>query len=203
MAQTVSELARRLNRRHARCGNFPPLLLMTDAKRLPDPHRIIPRLPQGSAIIVRHFSRIEKWKIICNIKNLCRKHKVKIYVSDDQKLAISERLDGLHLSEKQLRNIAACGQVIKPYPGFQITAACHSITALRMAEKARIDAVLISPAFTTQSHPNIRTKGVIGLQMLATSTSLKCYGLGGLQTKTARHLIHTELCGFAGISGLV
>ncbi len=203
MAQTVSELAIRLNRRHVKKGKFPPLLLMTDTERLPDPSRIIPKLPSGSGVIVRHFSRSSKIELVRKIKKLCLKHKVKLLVSDDVSLALSQGLDGVHLSEKALRKVAGCGRLVRPKPDFFVSAACHSQLALCQAERAQIDAVLISPVFETDSHPHARSKKPWSFQNLTRNTSLKPYALGGLNGKTAQRLCHTRVCGFAGISGLV
>jgi len=203
MAQTVSDVAQRLNRRHARGRSFPPLLLMTDSKRLPDPSEIIPKLPKGSAVIVRGLTRLSKIKIINKIKPLCSKYKVKLLVSDDVKLALSYRLDGVHFSEQNLKKISACGSFPKPHPGFFISSACHSQRALHWAETAKVDAVLISPVFETQSHPIARILGRLGFQTFTNRTKLPCYALGGITQKTAQSLINSKACGFAGISSLL
>lgn len=203
MAQTVSELAKKLNHRHAKGGKFPPLLLMTDTKRLADPREIIPKLPPGSGLILRHFSRKGKIDLINKIKKIAKIHKVKLLVSDDVKLAQMMGLDGVHLSEKLLKKTAQCGCFIKPKPDFIVNSACHSVSALKWAEKANIDAVLISPIFTTKSHPNSKTLGAWGFQNLTRQSKVKTYALGGLNKKTARRLVQTKACGFAGISGLL
>jgi len=176
---------------------------MTDSKRLPDPSQLISRLPQGSAVIVRHETREGKIDLIHKIKKLCAKHKVKLLISDDVSLALSLRLDGVHLSEKTLKKTALCGRFIKPKAQFFVTSACHSLKAIKWAEICMIDAVLISPVFATKSHPDGRTLGTWKFANLARKGSIKKYALGGITSKTISHLRKSKACGCAGIGELI
>lgn len=203
MRRKLSELAQRLNRLHAPSQKFPALLLMTDAKRLPDPRDLIPHLPPNSAIIIRHFSDYQKVCLIHKIKKLCHKHKVKLLVSDSLSLAINHRLDGVHFSEKTLKKIAACGKMSRPKPNLLFTTACHNLRSLCAAERANMDAILLSPLFKTQSHPNQKTLGPWAASFYAQRTDLKVYGLGGINYKNGQRLSQARISGFAGISGLI
>jgi thiamine-phosphate pyrophosphorylase len=203
MPQNLAEVARRLNRLNAKGQRFPSLFLMTDTKRLPDPSSVIVKLPKGSAVIIRHETRQGKINLIHKIKELCRKHQVKLLVSDDIRLCLAHRLDGVHLSQKKLLLTASCGYFIKAKPQLIITSACHSLTALKAAEKSKIDGVLISPVFATDSHPNAKTLGLWGFQNLTKQIPLKCYGLGGINKKTAQRLQNSKACGLAAINGLI
>lgn len=203
MSLTVSKLARRLNRRCQKGKNFPSLLLMTDSKRLPDPRALIPRLPVGSAIIVRGFSKYEKRTLILKINMLRRKHHLKLYVSDAPELALKYRLDGIHFSENGLKSCP--DRFIKALKSRRlvITSAVHSGSALRRAEQKGIDAVLLSPVFKTQSHPDQFCLGVRQLYRWSSQTTLNCYGLGGISPHTVKKTYPCKLTGFAGISGLI
>lgn len=203
MALTVSEVARQLNRRNAKKKNLPALIFMTDTKRLSDPTSLIPCLPKNSALVVRHFSRKQKEQIIIKIKRLCHKYKVKLLVSDDIQLALKHRLDGVHFPEKSVKRIAACGRFIRPKASFLVTGACHSLTALKRAEKAKLDGILLSPVFATQSHPNAACLGTIRFNAWVSQTNRAVYGLGGINQKTAIRLSGSKSIGFAGIGGLI
>jgi len=199
MAQTVSELARQLNYLNRKNERLPALLLMTDVKRLPDPSDIIPRLPANSAVIIRHFSRKKKMALINKNRLLCRKHKVKLLVSDDPHLALSHQLDGVHFSESFARR----NRFLRLKPNQIATGACHSLRALQTAEAANLDAVLLSPVFATNSHPGAQTLGLMQLQRMTRTTHLATYALGGINQKNAKRLRSSGIIGFAGISGLV
>lgn len=203
MAQKVAELARQLNRRHGKKKPLPCLILMTDAKRLPDPSTIIPQLPANSAVIVRHFTQKQKEQIIIKIKSLCRKHKVKLLVSDDMGLAIRYRLDGVHFPEARLKSITACGRISRPLPQFLYTGACHSQTGLENAKRAGIDAILLSPVFPTSTHPGARCLGLTRFRHIGSRSPLPIYALGGITKKTAPRLQASSTIGIAGISGLI
>lgn len=203
MAQTVPELAHRLNRLNAKNTKLPALLLMTDAERLPDPSALIPQLPRNSAIIVRHFSYFKKKELINKINLLCRKHKVKLLVSDNLSLCLSYGLDGVHFSEKTIKKYASCGRLTKPKPDLIFTAACHSKTALIASERMNMDAVLLSPVFSTKSHPKARCLKAFGFSSLKGKSALHTYALGGINPKTAKRLINSQAVGFAGIGNLL
>ncbi len=201
--QTVSELAQKLNRRNARGKKIPPLFLMTDAKRLPDPSALIPRLPTGSAVIIRHFTRAQKKELCLKIKGLCKKHKVKLLISDDLKLALALRLDGVHFPEQTLKKIAGCGSLKRHRPGFLFTAATHHQRALFWAKRAKIDTALLSPIFPTQSHPGKRHLGCWKFMELTRNHTNPVIALGGVSQKNAQRLSQTQASGFAGINGLL
>lgn len=203
MSRTVSELAQRLNRLNSKGRKIPALLLMTDAERLPDPSHLIPRLPARSAVIVRHFSDKQKEEIILKIKSLCRKHKVKLLVSDSLRLAFKHRLDGVHFPEKSVRKIANCGSLKRWPKRFFFTAACHSERALHAAQKAGCHAALLSPVFPTQSHPGAKSLGTYQLTSLSHRSHLKLFALGGITQKTAQRISICPLSGFAGVRGLI
>jgi len=203
MSRNVSELAQRLNRLNGKGGKFPPLFLMTDAKRLLDPSRYIALLPKGSGIIVRHFQDAEKIKLIKKIKPLCQKHQIKLYVSDAVHMALTHQLDGVHFSEQAVKKIAGCGFLRRVKPKLLYSAACHSARAAQAAKRVGLDIIFISPVFPTQSHPGAASLGAWQFHRLSRTTPLKPYGLGGINAKTAQRLITSKACGFAGIGSLL
>ncbi|MGB6086354.1 thiamine phosphate synthase, partial [Parvibaculum sp.] len=75
--------------------------------------------------------------------------------------------------------------------------------AIRLAAAARVDAVLISPVFPTESHPGGKTLGLIRLAQLARharSLNLKPYALGGIITPT--HISRLSGTGVEGVAGI-
>ncbi|SCA56371.1 putative Thiamine monophosphate synthase [Candidatus Terasakiella magnetica] len=203
MVQTVSELALRLNRLNGKKAKLPCLIFMTDMERLLDPSSLIPQMPAQSALIIRHKIKSEKINLIKNNKTLCKKNKVILLVSDDVDLALNYGLDGVHFSQKKLQKIAQCGTFKKPKANFLISAACHNLSAINWANKVRADIALLSPVFKTKSHPKARSLGRWKFQHMARQSIAACYGLGGINKKTAHTLAATKACGFAGIGGLL
>lgn len=195
MVGKVTEVAIRLNRRNAAGRKIPAVILMTDAKRLPDPYTVIPELPRGSMVIIRAHSNKEKERLILKNKRLCNKYKVLLSVSDAPELAHKHRLDGLHIPEQ--KRLTAPNLLHKRR--FQITSSCHSFKSLRQAEKLGIRTLLLSPLFPTQSHPGARVIGFVNAQRWIKGSHLSFYALGGISKRTVSRLKQSNFVGLAGI----
>ncbi len=173
------------------------LILMTDAVRLPDPAAAIASLPAGSIVIFRDYDHPDRAGLGRQLKRVCRVAGCWFLLAGDIALARQLRADGVHLPEYMLAD--------KP-KGLQtfslITAACHSVPALRRAERAGVSLAIVSPVFPTESHPGAKTLGVPGLTRLQVRTKLPVAALGGVSMKNARQLRPLRLAAIAGISGI-
>jgi thiamine-phosphate pyrophosphorylase len=208
---TVTEVARRLNfsararhaRRRARFSALPPLILVTDAKRLPDPLPAAAALPKGSAVILRHYEieRTARRALARRLKHLCRLRGLKLLIAGDSRLAGAVGADGLHLREAQLRGPIPCG-LAERRRGWLVTAAAHSPAGVLLAARRGADAVLLSPDFPTASHPGRRALGPLRFAALARLSHLPVYGLGGIEGGNARRLIGSAAVGIAALGGL-
>ena len=196
MPRTLAELARRLkpSRPHA---HLPPLILMTDIVRLPDPLPAIRRLPPGSAVIVRHPDPLARRTLAAGLLEVCRAAGVRLLIAADPRLAEALGADGVHLPEALVR----AGRR-RRRPGWLVTAAAHSPRALRRAADAGADAALLSPVFATRSHPGAPAIGAVRFTAWARAAPLPVYALGGVTPETAGRLADSGACGFAGIAGL-
>jgi thiamine-phosphate pyrophosphorylase len=208
---TVTKVARRLNlsararraRRRDRFSALPPLILVTDAKRLPDPVPAAAALPRGSAVILRHYEleRTARRALARRLKRLCRRRRLKLIVAGDSRLAHDVGADGLHLREAQLRGPIPCGPAARRR-GWLVTAAAHSPAGVLLAARRGADAVLLSPVFATASHPGRRTLGPLRFAALARSSPLPVYGLGGIEGGNARRLVGSAAVGLAALGAL-
>lgn len=199
-ATTLAELARRLNSRHpAGRRGLPPLLLVTDARRLPDPLPAAARLPPGAGVILRHYRHPGRAALARDLASLCRARGLWLLIAGDGRLAAEAGADGLHLPE------ALVGRAIawrRRRPGWLITAAAHSRPALVRAARAGVDAALLSPVFATASHPGARPLGPLRFAALVRATRLPVYALGGVDAGTARRLKESGAVGLAAVGGL-
>ncbi len=118
--------------------------------------------------------------------------------------AILPPLGGCHLPEWALRRFAGMAKTLPTH--FLVTAAAHGEQAIIAAARAGADAVLISPVFTTTSHPGGKSLGIIRfarLAGLARSLGLGVYALGGINSPAnVRRLGGIAITGIAGISFL-
>ena len=190
--RTLAELAGRLN-----FPGLPPLILMTDGRRLPDPAAAVAGLPRGSAVIARHRDGTALEALARSLAGPCRRHGIRLLVSGEVRLAWSVGADGLHLPEAMARLGPG-----RRRPGWLVTAAAHSPAALARAVDAGADAALLSPVFATASHPGRPPLGPLLFAAWCRDSPLPVYALGGINSGTARRLMGANLAGFAGIGGL-
>ncbi len=208
---TLTEVARRLNfggraRRgpgRAGAGRLPPLILVTDAERLPDPLAAVAALPKGSAVILRHYELgpAARRALAGRLARLCRARGVRLVIAGDAGIARAVGADGVHLSEALLRGrVARIGRGRRP--GWLVTAAAHTFPALLLAARRGADAVLLSPVFPTASHPGALALGPIRFAALARRSPIPVYALGGIDAGNARRLLGTGAVGIAGLGGV-
>ena len=189
--RTLAKLARRL-----KIPGLPPLILMTDGRRLPDPAAAVAGLPRGSAVIARHRDGRGLEALARSLAGPCRRRGVRLLVSGNGRLAWSVGADGLHLPEAMARR-----GPIRRRPGWLVTAAAHSPAALARAAAAGADAALLSPVFATAGHPGALPLGPLLFAAWCRDSPLPVYALGGINSGTARRLMGANPAGFAGIGG--
>jgi thiamine-phosphate pyrophosphorylase len=186
----LASAAARLNAVHAKAGLLPPLVLMTDDERLPDPLAAARALPKGSMVVVRARHAARRIKLAHGLREL--KDTLVILIASDAALAVEAGADGLHLPE------AAASEASRwraRHPRWIITAAAHSERAVRNARD--VDALFLSPVFATGSHEGRAALGATRANSIARHARVPVYALGGIDARNAR-LLH----GFVGIAAV-
>ncbi|MDD3444431.1 MAG: thiamine phosphate synthase [Zavarzinia sp.] len=194
MDQKLATAARRLNARHPMAGLLPPLVLLTDRARLPDPLAAAERLPAGSLVILRDGDLAPEARLALGLAlaRLCRRQRLRLMVAGDPRLARRVNAAGVHWPETRLPMRAS---------GFA-TAAAHGARALARARRAGVAAVLLSPVFPTDSHPGAPCLGLMRFAGLARRAGLPVYALGGVDGRTAPRLAGSGVVGVAAIGAL-
>jgi len=179
---------------------LPPLILMTDSRRLPDPLAAVQRLARGSALILRHYDAPDRTELAKVLARACRRRGIRLLIAGDWRLAAAAGADGVHLPEGLARKgPGAWAAGLSRKPGFLVTAAAHSPLAIRRAARAGADAVLLSPVFPTASHPGAPSLGALRFAAWCRRSPLPVYALGGVNARTAGRLAGSRLAGIAGI----
>lgn len=191
----LARLARALNP----AARLPPLILLTDDVRLPDPLVAAAGLPRGCAVILRHRDQAARTALAQRLRKLTHERGVLLLISQDAGLAHAAGADGLHLPERLVRT-AAHWKTLRP--NWFVTTAAHSAASLAAATRARADAVLLAPIFQTRSHPERATLGVLRASNLARQIAVPVYALGGVNHFTAMRLTGSSFAGIAAIEGL-
>lgn len=176
-----------------RRASIPRLWLLSDAARLPDPCAAARRLPPGAAVIARDLAPAR----LAELARIARCRRLRLLVAGDGRLALAHRA-GLHVPDR--RPTAHLLPFLRTRPGL-LSAAAHGRVGLARARRLGADAVLLSPAFPTASHPGAAALGPHRLATLARRAQRPVVALGGIDGRTARRLPGV-VAGIAGIGAV-
>lgn len=205
MDKALLKQARRLNARNGgpNCP-IPPIVLMTDDQRIPDPDAAIRALSHDSMVIFRHYDHPKRAKLGAHLRTICRAKGIPFLVANDVALALKLDADGMHFPE--YRALTDPGIYRRMPQGFLRISACHSVQTLgklaQLPKHIRPDGVLISPIFPTQSHPGaapMSRTDICHMTRLCHRYSMVPIGLGGITAQTIENLQDSALASVAGI----
>jgi thiamine-phosphate pyrophosphorylase len=104
-----------------------------------------------------------------------------VLMAGDYNLARKIKADGLHLPEYLLSQPRFWHK--KTANNWQISAACHSIRAIRLAEKMQVNFAFLSPVFKTSSHPEAKPLGTLRFARLCAQAKIPIIALGGAENQ--------------------
>ena len=171
---------------------------MTDPVRTPDPGAVAAGLPRGVAVIYRAFGAPDAVDVATRLRAVTRLRGQRLLIGADEALAARVEADGLHLPERAVR---ALPSIRTRHPGWLITAAAHSARALRTADQAGADAILLSAVFPSRSSKASAPLGPLRFAHLVRGVRTPVIALGGLNGRTAARLIGTGAAGLAAVDG--
>ena len=146
-----------------------------------------------TAIIYRNYTKKINIIEILKLKNFCNKKKLKLFLSNDFKLALKLNLNGAyipsfnksfyHLNFNLKKNIIILGSA-------------HNLREIRIKEKQKVDAIFLSSLFKK----NNNYLGLYKFLNLICLSKKKFVALGGFSKKNKKVINMINLWGFAGIS---
>lgn len=173
--------------------SFPDLWLLSDERNDAALEGALRRLPRGSGFIYRHYhlpdrERVERWFDLLRIAR-ARGH---VAILADSSLTAREwGADGIYGAPRALY----------PTANELLTlATAHSLAEIGLANRLRADAVLLSPAFATRSHPDAPVLGPLRFRLLAAHARMPVIALGGMNAHTARRLQWPRWAAIDGLS---
>lgn len=191
-------LARRSGGVSPRGRFLPPLLFFTDPERTLAPWEVAARLPTGSAVVYRAFSRRDATEVGHKIRAACDVSGALLLVGRDADLAARIDADGLHLPERDLQRAV---EIRARHPDWIITCALHSGLGDRSAEG--LDAFIVSPVFSAGGSSAAKPElGIEAFSALVQALPCPAYGLGGIHVGNVEMLTDTQACGIAGVDAI-
>ena len=159
------------------------------------------KIPKESAFLLRSYEVKERKKIAKQLLKFCKMKKLKLLIAADIKLAEDINAHGVHFPEYMIKKKNKINWVIikknKLKKNWIITVAAHNLQILKKAEFFDIDAALLSPVFSSKSHPNRKNLGVNKFVEITKKTKLPIYALGGINIKNIKSLLETDIIGYA------
>ena len=154
----------------------------------------INKLDKQTAVIFRNYSqkKINTSEII-RIKRICKKKRIKFYLSNNIKLAFQLNLDGAYIPSfnKSLSHLSYSYK-----KKFKIIGSAHNLKEIRIKEKQKVEKIFLSSVFKK----NKNYLGINKIKLLSNLTFKKIVVLGGISQKNLKKLKILNNPEFAGIS---
>ena len=128
------------------------------------------------------------------LRNFCKENRRKFYISDDIKLAIKIKANGVYIPSTN-KNLNF--QLFKQKKKFKILGSAHNFKEIKIKELQKVEEIFLSPLFKSKNNPQLNIYKYINLRK---TTIMKDISLGGINNKNIKKLRLIKPFGFAGIS---
>ena len=153
----------------------------------------IDRLKINTGIIYRNYTKKLDKKLVLELKNYCKKKKLKFFISNNFKIAHQLKLDGTYIPSFNVNFRHLNYQVRKD---FILIGSAHNIKEIRIKELQKTNLIFLSSIFKK----NKNYLGINKFNNIKKITKTKIVALGGVSEKNIKKLKLLNCFGFAGIS---
>ena len=131
---------------------------------------------------------------IYKLANFCKKKKIKLYLSNNVKLALKLRLNGAYISAYN-REFSFNSYSFRK--NFSLIGSAHNLFEAKIKKLQKIKIIFISPIF---KYKNKMPLGIYKSRIFFGDSSYEKIALGGVDKKNINLLNMTKFIGFAGIN---
>ena len=158
-------------------------------------HAELSKLSKNINIIYRNYKKNIDISTLISIRNYCKKNRIKFFISNNIKIAIKYKLDGIYIPafNKQINFI----KFLLPM-NFKIIGSAHNNIEILIKQKQGCSLIFVSPIFKVKKKKSFLD--VIRFNLLTLNKKIKFVALGGISEKNKNRLNLLTICGFAGIS---
>jgi len=151
-------------------------------------------LNKDISLIYRNYDDDLDLKMIKKIKDMCIKQKRKFYISNNIKVAINFKLDGVYIpSFNNLANL----KNLTFHKTFKIIGSAHNKVQLINKKKQGCSEVFVAPIFKTKK--NKFFLNISKFNLISNCSDLKIIALGGINSSNFSYLKAVKCSGFAAI----
>ena len=153
-------------------------------------------LSKNICIIYRNYDNINHLENILKLKKYCKNTKTKFYLSNDIKLSIKLRLDGVYIPSfnKKINYV----QNYSLPKNFDIIGSAHNVNEINLKLKQKCSKIFLSPVFKVS-----KSKKFLGLNrfnFMTLNKKANFIALGGINEKNYKMLKLLRTNGLASIS---
>ena len=177
----------------AQFQSLPLLWLLSDARNDAVLEDRLRALPPGSGFVYRHYHLAPQERIdrFMALRRIARARGHLVILADSTLTAREWGADGVYGAARSLY----------PTRSDMVTVAtAHDMAEIAEANRARADAVMLSPVFPTNSHPGAPTLGPARFRLLAGHAHMPVIALGGMNARTAHRLDWPRWAAIDGLS---
>jgi thiamine-phosphate pyrophosphorylase len=148
-------------------------------------------------IIYRNYSKKQNESDIYKLRLYCNKKKFKFYISNNLRLAIKFKADGIYIPSFNKRITFSKASLSK---NFKIIGSAHNQIEIKRKIDQGCEAIFLSPVFRVEK--NGKYLGTCRFRLLTLKYKRKFIALGGIRKKNINILKMLNIYGMAGISFL-
>ncbi len=154
------------------------------------------QLSKDICIIYRNYDKINHLENILKLKKYCKNKKIKFYLSNDIKLSIKLKLDGVYIPS--FNNKINYVQNYSLPKNFDVIGSAHNMAEINVKLRQKCSEIFLSPVFKVN-----KSKKFLGINRFNLMTlNKKAYfiALGGINEKNYKMIKLLKTNGFASIS---
>lgn len=173
-------------------SSLPRLWLLSDERNDAVLDEALARLPRRSGFIYRHYHLPphQRRGRFAQLGRIARGRDHTIILADSALTAREWGADGIYGAPRALY----------PRRDLLTLATAHDLAEIGFANRLGADAVLLSPAFATRSHPGDPALGPVRFRLLAARARMPVIALGGMNERNAAHLGWSRWAAIDGLS---
>ena len=153
------------------------------------------QLSKDICIIYRNYDNINHLENILKLKEYCKDIRTKFYLSNDIKLSIKLRLDGVYIPS--FNNKINYVQNYSLPKNFNIIGSAHNIPEINIKLKQKCSEIFLSPVF--KINKSTKFLGVNRFNLISLNRKAYFIALGGINEKNYKMIKLLKINGFASI----
>ena len=154
------------------------------------------QLSKDICIIYRNYDNIDHLENILKLKEYCKNVRAKLYLSNDIKLSIKLRLDGIYIPS--FNNKVNYVQNYSLLKNFAIIGSSHNIPEINLKLKQKCSEIFLSPVFKVNK--SNKFLGVNRFNFMTLNKKAYFIALGGINERNYKMIKLLRANGFASIS---